>query len=149
MGIVQFFQEDVENPLVEKQEEEIQQWINQTILQESNKEPGTLSIVFCSDEYLLDMNTRYLDHDYYTDIITFPYQSSPLTADLYVSTDRVRENAKKMNQEYSTELFRVIIHGILHLCGYDDKTPEEEKEMRTKENQYLQVLLLDDIEKYN
>ena len=149
MALIQFFHEDVVNPLGENQEKDVEKWVLETILRETQTEVGELSVIFCSDDYLLDINTRYLDHDYYTDIITFPYQSSPLTADLYISTDRVKENAGDMNQDYKTELFRVIIHGILHLCGYSDKTTEEEKVMRSKENEYLQVLYKDDIEKYN
>ena len=133
-----FFQEDI--TFSWKMENQIHQLITDLIREELDVTPGEISIIFCSDEYLLDINIRYLDHDYYTDIITFPYSASPLTADLYISIDRVKENADQLNQHFSKELCRVIIHGILHLCGYKDKTPTEKELMRSKEDHYLKVL---------
>ncbi len=136
---IAFFQQDVK--FAWQKEEKICQWIVHTIQQEStDTDSGEISIIFCSDDYLLNINTRYLDHDYYTDIITFPYSLSPLTADLYISTDRVRENADQRQLGFYAELYRVIIHGILHICGYDDKTLREKNLMRNKEDQYLKEL---------
>ena len=102
---------------------------------------GELSIIFCSDEYLIDINKRHLNHDYYTDIITFNYNiEKNLNGDLFISVDRVKDNASAFNENFNMELFRVIIHGVLHLCGFNDKTTKEQKEMRQKENHYLSLI---------
>jgi len=115
----------------------IYEWINNSI-QNENKQKGEINIIFCSDDYLLKMNKDHLNHDYFTDIITFDYCEKDLVSgDLFISTDRVGENAKKFNVEFNAELNRVIIHGVLHLIGYNDKTDEEQKEMTEKENFYL------------
>jgi probable rRNA maturation factor len=98
-----------------------------------------LNYIFCSDEYLLNMNRQYLDHDYYTDVITFPHLEKSLCGDIYISTDRVFENAKASQVVFDTELLRVMIHGALHLSGYGDSTPTEKKLMRAKENSYLSL----------
>jgi probable rRNA maturation factor len=99
---------------------------------------GEISIIFTSDDYLLKMNREYLDHDYYTDIITFNYGNSFVVAgDLFISLDRVRENADLHSQTFNRELHRVIFHGILHLMGYNDKEKDEEVLMREKEDFYL------------
>ncbi|NPA44711.1 MAG: rRNA maturation RNase YbeY [Chlorobi bacterium] len=120
--------------------ETISEWINKTITNE-NKETGEINIIFCSDEYLLKMNKEHLNHDYYTDIITFDYcQGSLVSGDLFISVDRVGENAKDFNVDFKNELNRVIIHGVLHLIGYNDKTDDEQKEMTEKENFYLNLL---------
>ena len=101
---------------------------------------GDISIIFCSDNYILDINQRFLQHDYFTDIITFDYsEGRRISGDLFISVDSVRENAVEYGTEFSDELHRVIVHGILHLIGYDDHTDEEIKEMRAKENYYLSV----------
>jgi rRNA maturation RNase YbeY len=95
-------------------------------------------IVFCSDSFLLDLNKKHLNHDYFTDIITFSYTTlGRISGDLFISVDRVKENALKEGVSFERELERVVYHGVLHLCGYNDKTPEEIKEMRSKENYYL------------
>ena len=102
---------------------------------------GELSIIFCSDEYLLEMNKKHLNHNYYTDIITFNYNvEKKLSGDLFISVDRIKENAKSFNENFNVELFRVMIHGVLHLCGFNDKTIDEQKKMRRKENQYLGLI---------
>ena len=102
---------------------------------------GELSIIFCCDEYLLDINKKHLNHDFYTDIITFNYNvEKKLNGDLFVSVDRVKDNAILFNENFNVELFRVIIHGVLHLCGFNDKTIDEQKEMRSKENYYLSLM---------
>ena len=104
------------------------------------KRIGDVNIIFCSDPYILDVNINYLGHDYYTDIITFDYvEGDVLSGDLFISIDSVRENASFYGTEFSTELRRVMVHGLLHLIGYDDHTPEEQKEMRSKEDYYLSL----------
>lgn len=102
------------------------------------KRIGDISIIFCSDNYILEVNMKYLQHDYFTDIITFDYcEGDRLSGDLFISIDSVRENAKFYNTEFNEELNRVMVHGILHLIGYDDHTQKDQKLMRTKENYYL------------
>lgn len=101
---------------------------------------GNISIIFCSDNYILDVNMKYLQHDYFTDIITFDYcEGKMLSGDLFISIDSVKENALFYGAEFETELNRVMVHGILHLIGYDDHTPEDQKIMREKENYYLDL----------
>jgi rRNA maturation RNase YbeY len=101
---------------------------------------GDISIIFCSDNYILDVNMRYLQHDYFTDIITFDYcEGDKLSGDLFISVDSVRENAAFYGTEFKDELNRVIVHGVLHLIGYDDHSEEDIKEMRAKENYYLSL----------
>lgn len=101
-----------------------------------------LNYIFCSDEYLREVNIEYLKHDYYTDIITFPYTQGAIHGDLFISSERVNDNARKHNVSFLHELCRVMAHGVLHLAGYGDKTPEEERAMREKENFYLQKIRL-------
>ena len=99
---------------------------------------GDISIIFCSDNYILDVNIRYLHHDYFTDVITFDYcEGNKLSGDLFISIDSVRENAIEFGTEFDEELHRVIVHGLLPLIGYDDHTPEDQKVMREKEDYYL------------
>ena len=103
---------------------------------------GEISVVFCSDDYLLNMNKQYLNHDYYTDIITFDYSDNRIVSgDLFISFDRVKENASIYAVPINYELCRVIYHGILHLCGYKDKSEEEKIAMRGKENEYLDLFV--------
>ena len=100
----------------------------------------SLEYIFCSDEYLLNINKLYLDHDYYTDIISFDLRDSPKSpskGEIYISIDRVRENADNYTVPVEQELHRVIFHGALHLCGYTDKTKAQQKKMRSKEDFYL------------
>lgn len=99
---------------------------------------GEISVIFCNDDYLLNINKTYLNHDYYTDIITFDYSDkSHLSGDLFISLDRVKENALKYNATFLNELSRVVYHGTLHLCGFKDKSEEDLFVMREKENYYL------------
>ena len=101
---------------------------------------GDISIIFCSDNYVLDINQKYLQHDYFTDIITFDYcEGDRLSGDLFISVDSVRENSVEFGTEFKDELNRVIIHGLLHLIGYDDHTEADIKMMRSKENYYLSL----------
>lgn len=99
---------------------------------------AALRYIFCSDDYLLDINRQYLNHDYYTDIITFDLSEGEGTVgEIYISVDRVKDNTQQFNTSFTQELHRVIFHGALHLCGYKDKTAKEEKLMRVKEAEYL------------
>lgn len=110
------------------------------LFKKENKQLASLNYIFCSDEQLLDINRKFLNHDYYTDIITFNLSASkktPITGEVYISTDRVRENARLNRKTIENELHRVIFHGALHLCGYKDKTPAAQKQMRQKEDAYL------------
>lgn len=121
---------------------ELQRWIKKVITSE-NKEIGEINYIFCSDEYLLERNIKYLDHDTLTDIITFNYcKGKIITSDIMISIDRVKENSTIFDNSFSEELHRVMIHGILHLIGYDDKTEKEKKLMKEKENFYLKKLCI-------
>ncbi|WP_124641474.1 MULTISPECIES: rRNA maturation RNase YbeY [Amniculibacterium] len=115
-------------------------WLEDLILHESKK-IGTLNYIFCDDNYLLKVNQDYLNHDYYTDIITFDYvKGKTISGDIFVSLQRIIDNANQHNKSFENELHRVLAHGLLHLCGYKDKTEEEEKLMRYKEDYYLKLL---------
>lgn len=116
-------------------------WLRAVARQES-RQIGDISVVFCSDPYILSVNRQYLGHDYYTDIITFDYCEGPvLSGDLIISIDTVRANASEYGAaSFEEELSRVIVHGVLHLIGYDDHTPEDQKQMRLKENEALALL---------
>lgn len=99
---------------------------------------GELSFIFCSDEYIKKINIKYLTHHFFTDVITFDYSKEKLLfGDVYISIERVKENSKTYKTSFNEEMFRVIIHGVLHLCGFDDKTKEEKSLMRSKENDFL------------
>jgi len=117
-------------------------FINQQCLKEG-VHIETLQYVFCSDKFLLDINTRYLNHNFYTDIISFDLsdKKGELVGDVYISIDRVKENAKTEGQLYIHELLRVIFHGALHFCGYKDKKPADVKRMRSMEDKWLKVYL--------
>lgn len=118
----------------------IKNWITKTIKKEGF-ELGELSYNFCTDEHLLQLNMAHLNHDFYTDIITFELnENRTIIGDIYISIDRVKDNAKQNDKTFSNELKRVIIHGALHLCGYKDKTRKETSLMREKEDYYLSLL---------
>lgn len=134
--MISFFIEDVDYSLKDKLK--IKRWIQQTITTEGKK-TGDINIIFCSDEYLLEVNKQYLNHDYYTDIITFNYNTDKINGDLFISLDRVGDNANQNNVPRETELLRVIIHGVLHLLGFNDKTAKEEKIIRAKEDSCLTI----------
>lgn len=136
---VRFFSEDIAFEL--GRPAEISAWLQEVIAGEKCKLHG-LSFIFCSDEYLYRLNVDFLEHDTYTDVITFPYAEPPLVeGDIYISVDRVRENAETFKSGFENELHRVLVHGVLHLCGYGDKTQEQERLMREKESQYLEMLV--------
>lgn len=134
---IQFFSEDVDFQL--DKEAAIRQWIEKVIAKEE-KQLQLINYIFCSDAYLHDLNVEYLQHDTLTDIITFQYSDLPIIeGDIFISIDRVRENAQAYAPSFEQELRRVMIHGALHLCGYGDKTPEEKELMTGKENEALGV----------
>jgi len=113
------------------------QWLL-AVAEAENKTICKLTYIFCSDEYLLDINNKYLGHDFYTDIITFPYKEGhEIESDLFISVDRVRENAVEFNVTFDNELKRVMIHGLLHLMGYGDKSEDQISLMREKEEYYI------------
>jgi probable rRNA maturation factor len=138
MPSVNFFEEDIRFKLKDKTK--VKTWVKATIEAEGYK-LQELNYIFCSDEYLLGINQQYLDHDTYTDIITFDNSEKEkvITGDIFISIDRIRENAAKFNSSELNELHRVIIHGALHLLGYKDKTAESKKKMTAKEDQYLSI----------
>ncbi|MFM2229480.1 MAG: rRNA maturation RNase YbeY [Bacteroidota bacterium] len=116
-----------------------EKWI-QEIISSENKQEGDISYIFCNDEYLLDINQKYLNHDYYTDIISFDYSvANELHGDIFISIDRVLENSKDFNVSFNNELLRVMAHGILHFSGYKDKSDEESLLMRNKENEKIDL----------
>lgn len=121
-------------------EEKFSHWISDAISNEGFKE-GELNYIFCDDAYLLKLNIEFLDHDTLTDIISFDYTLGKLiNGDIYISVERVEENAKDYSVSFENELSRVMVHGILHYCGYKDKTEVEAMEMRKKENYYISRL---------
>jgi probable rRNA maturation factor len=111
------------------------------LFKKENRRLNSISYIFCSDDYLLKINKLHLKHDYYTDIITFDLSDHPnkLNAEIYISVERVKDNAKTHQQFFKKELHRVIFHGALHLCGYKDKTKHESERMRYKEEKYLNL----------
>ena len=118
----------------------IRAWLSM-VLEQEQKKIGEISFIFCSDEYLLTLNNQYLNASYLTDVITFDYcEDDFISGDIFISVDRVKENAKLYQQTTSKEMHRVILHGVLHLCGYKDKTEKEIQQMRGKEEYYLQQL---------
>lgn len=133
--MVSYFTQDTVFPFKEKRL--TSRWLK-FVAESEAKRLGDISVIFCSDNYILDINIQYLQHDYYTDIITFDYcEGNKLSGDLFISVDSVRENASFYGTEFADELNRVIVHGVLHLIGYDDHTEEDIAQMRAKENYYL------------
>jgi probable rRNA maturation factor len=120
-------------------EEQISDWLNKVIISENKKE-GDINYIFCDDEYLVEINQQYLDHDTLTDIISFDYSvGNELHGDIFISVERVRENAVEFNVSFEEELQRVLVHGVLHYCGYKDKSKAEELIMRTKEDEKIKL----------
>ena len=135
--MVSYFKEDTNFDFKEKRR--TNRWLK-LVAESEIRRLGDISVIFCSDNYILDVNLKYLQHDYFTDIITFDYcEGDTLSGDLFISVDSVRENAAFYGVEFADELNRVIVHGILHLIGYDDHTEKDKKEMRAKENYYLSL----------
>jgi len=126
---------EIENP------DKISYWIKRIIVREQC-ELNYLNYIFCSDDYLHKINVEHLDHDTLTDIITFPYAEHPyIESDIFISIDRVRENAEKFEVSFEKEFLRVVIHGVLHLCGFGDKTPAEAALMRKKEDESIALFI--------
>ena len=119
----------------------ISHWIK-SVFSEENSTFVTLNFIFCSDIYLHELNMKYLQHDTLTDVITFAYSKTPIEGDIFISIDRITENAQSYGVDKLTELYRVMVHGVLHLIGYNDKTREEQELMRNMENKYLLLLNL-------
>lgn len=135
--MIQFIEQNVKSPSLPKRE--VKNWIKK-VIEGYGKSCGNVSIVFCDDEYILDINRQYLEHDYYTDIITFDYVEDDLiSGDLIISLDTVKSNALQFDEDYSRELKRVVIHGILHLIGLDDHSDSDEKQMREAEDAALLI----------
>ena len=133
--MIHFFYENIEENI----DENLKNWIENIIISEGKK-TGEINYIFCDDEYLLKINQDFLDHDYYTDIITFDQvRGKTISGEIFVSLQRIKDNASLISKNYEEEKKRVIAHGILHLCGYKDKTVKEQKEMRAKEDFYLTI----------
>lgn len=137
--MIRFFNEDVPYKLSHQQI--MRQWLKQQAQQEGYT-VGDLNYIFCSDEYVLQVNRDYLQHDYYTDIITFDQseEEAKIEGDIFISVERVLDNAAQLNVPVEQEMCRVLAHGLLHLCGYGDKSPEEQAQMRAKEDEWLKKL---------
>jgi rRNA maturation RNase YbeY len=130
--------EDVKFPPMKRRN--ITNWIK-TVANSYQKKTGDIAFIFCSDKKILEINNQYLQHDYYTDIITFDYSEEDIiSGDIFISVDTVKSNAGKFGTDYNTELNRIIIHGILHLCGINDKAPGEREQMTECENKALELL---------
>ena len=128
-----------ENEFELQNEDQIATWISAVILSENKKE-GDINYIFCDDEYLLNLNEQYLDHDTLTDIISFDYSvGNELHGDIFISIERVRENAQDFSVTFEEELKRVLVHGVLHYCGYKDKSEEDEQLMRSKEDEKIKM----------
>lgn len=137
MSLVSFHSEQTDYSV--SNESQIADWLV-SVCQKEGKSLSELSIIFCSDDYLLEVNQKHLNHNYYTDIITFDYsEENAISGDLFISIDRVRENAQVLSVNLIDELHRIIVHGTLHLLGYDDKTSAAKMEMTSKEDFYLSL----------
>lgn len=134
--MINYFFENIEKIEISSK---ISPWLEQIILTE-NKKTGDINYIFADDAYILKINQDYLKHDYYTDIITFDYvKGKTISGDIFVSLPRISDNAKMLNKDLEREFLRVLAHGILHLCGYKDKSEEEISAMRDKEDFYLNI----------
>lgn len=137
--MIEFHSIDREVPAIES---ELFVYALSSLINQEKRVVGDVNVILCSDEYLLEMNRLHLDHDYYTDIITFDYCVEDIVSgDLYVSLDRITENANDHGVTLLNEFARVCAHGVLHLCGYGDKSPDDEVVMREKENYYLPLFV--------
>ena len=135
---VYFHNEGISFPF--KNKRQVSSWLN-SVVSSFQKELDTLNIIFCTDKYLLAINKSYLNHNYYTDIITFNYnENNKISGDVFISIDRVKENAIEGEIELNDEIHRVIVHGVLHLCGLNDQSKQEKDIMREQENMFLQKL---------
>lgn len=138
--MINFFNEDIEFPDIDISS--YIKWIGE-IINQYNYTTGDINYIFCSNKYILQINKKYLNHNYFTDIITFNYnENNIINSDIFISIETVNENADCYNTTFYNELSRVIIHGILHLIGFDDKTKEDQAIMTQKENEALSLLSL-------
>lgn len=137
--LISFHFEDVEPANLLPEPQAVENWLR-AAAQEEGKPLAELTYIFCSDEYLHQINLEYLQHDFYTDVITFPYNDDAIHGDVFISTERVADNAHTLGVAFSRELHRVMIHGLLHLAGYRDETDEQEAAMREREDYYLAKL---------
>jgi len=139
--MIHFTVEDTAFPALDT--EAVRSWIP-LVAAQHGKKLGGINYIFCSDKRILEVNMEFLRHDYYTDIITFDYtQGDRVSGDIYISLDTVRSNAEMLSLPFHEELCRVLAHGVLHLCGFKDKTPEDEKEMRNQEQKALESRPID------
>ena len=139
--MVSYTDERVKPPKIAKRK--INNWIK-SVASNYDKTIGEIAYIFCDDSKILEINKTYLQHDYYTDIITFDYcEGDVLNGDIFISLDTVSSNAKEFDVTFDEELHRILIHGILHLCGQTDKTPESRLEMTRKEDEALQMIILE------
>lgn len=135
---IAYYAEEVKLPAIKKKA--VGEWIRK-VASLYGKRTGDISYIFCSDEKILEVNKQYLQHDYYTDIISFDYtEGTKISGDLFISLDTVKSNSENFGTDYTEELHRIIIHGILHLCGINDKGPGEREIMTQKENEALALL---------
>ncbi len=137
---IYFFHEQVKDE-IKGEKRKISSWISCTI-NNHKKQTGNINIIFCSNDYLLQINKQFLNHNYYTDVITFSYnENNVISGDIFISTEQVKENARELEQTYKEELLRVIIHGVLHLLGFKDDTKENRLQMQNVEDIYLEKIL--------
>jgi len=135
--MISYFFEDIDE--LSLQQSEIEKNIEK-LIETEGKILGDISYIFCSDDYLLEINKQYLNHDYYTDVITFDYcENGVISGDIFISVDTIKSNAQEYSVTFEKELQRVMIHGVLHLVGYKDKQDDDQKVMRSKEDEYLQL----------
>lgn len=128
---------NADHPLKVAKKRAIYAWLNTVVTQEGFN-TGTIDLILCTDDFLLNINQTHLQHDYFTDIITFDYcLDQTVHGELYLSVERIQDNAERLGLPFHDELHRVMVHGVLHLCGYKDKTAQEAQEMRAKEDYYL------------
>jgi probable rRNA maturation factor len=138
--MIQYIAENIKMPVLERQK--LNRWIK-NVTAGYNKITGDISFIFCDDKKILEINNQYLQHDYYTDIITFDYTvGNKISGDIFIGIETVKSNSVEFGTNFTDELHRIIIHGILHLCGQDDKTPELREKMNKNENLALELLNL-------
>jgi len=137
--MIQYITDNIPMPSIKKND--VSQWIKRTVAKYQCK-TGDIAFIFCDDEKILEINRQYLQHDYYTDIITFDYTANNIVSgDIFISIDTVKSNSEAYHTDFHQELHRIIIHGVLHLCGQDDKTAENRAIMTEKENDALKDFL--------
>lgn len=130
--MIQFYNDTT--PMPEIKQNEVRTWLK-SVAADYGKKTGDINYIFCDDSKILELNRQFLNHDYYTDVITFDYTSgNTLNGDIFISLDTVATNAEQVGCDFQEELHRILVHGLLHLCGQDDKTPETRSQMTTKEN---------------